>query len=252
MIGNNNPVLMQGDCLELLEQIPDNSIDMVCCDMPYGTTNCRWDTTLDLLRLWEQYRRVTTENAAIVLFAQTPFDKVLGVSNLEWLRYELIWQKTRATGHLNCKKMPMKAHENILVFYNKLPTYHPQKTTGHPRKTGVKRGDDTPIYGVQNFIELPYDSTERYPRSVLTFPSDTQRVALHPTQKPLALIEWLVSTFTNEGDRVLDNCMGSGTTGEACRNLRRQFVGMELDESHFAVACTRIMQGGVPTLRNAA
>ncbi|MBN3729510.1 site-specific DNA-methyltransferase [Burkholderia sp. Tr-20390] len=252
MMGSDSPVLMQGDCLELLEKIPDNSIDMVCCDLPYGTTNCRWDTTLDLRRLWEQYRRVTTESAAIVLFAQTPFDKVLGVSNLEWLRYELIWQKTRATGHLNCKKMPMKAHENILVFYNKLPTFNPQKTTGHPRKTGVKRRDDTPVYGVQNFIELSYDSTERYPRSVLTFPSDTQRVALHPTQKPLALIEWLVSTFTNEGDTVLDNCMGSGTTGEACRNLRRHFVGMESDASHFAVACTRIMQGDVRALRNAA
>ncbi|WP_334043683.1 site-specific DNA-methyltransferase [Burkholderia ambifaria] len=252
MMENNNPVLMQGDCLELLETIPDNSIDMVCCDMPYGTTNCRWDATLDLRRLWAQYRRVTTENAAIVLFAQTPFDKVLGVSNLEWLRYELIWQKTHATGHLNAKKMPMKAHENILVFYNKLPTYNPQKTTGHIRKTSVKRRDNTSVYGEQNFVQLSYESTDRHPRSVLTFPKDTQRIALHPTQKPLALIEWLVSTFTNEGDAVLDNCMGSGTTGEACQRLGRRFVGMELDEKHFAVASSRILSGGVPALRNAA
>ncbi|KVV07341.1 DNA-methyltransferase [Burkholderia ubonensis] len=252
MHSKNRPLLLRGDCLELMKAIPDKSINMVCCDMPYGTTNCRWDTALDLQRLWAQYRRVTTESAAIVLFAQTPFDKVLGVSNLPWLRYELIWQKTLATGHLNAKKMPMKAHENILVFYNKLPTYNPQKTSGHARKTAVKRGDDTPVYGEQNFIELAYDSTERYPRSVLTFPSDTRRVALHPTQKPLALVEWLISTFTNEGDTVLDNCMGSGTTGEACRRLGRQFVGMELDESYFAVACGRILEGSAPVLHVAA
>lgn len=239
MHSKNNPILMQGDCLELLEKIPDKSINMVCCDMPYGTTNCRWDTTLDLQRLWTQYRRVTIDNAAIVLFAQTPFDKVLGCSNLPWLRYELVWEKTHPTGHLNAKKMPMKAHENILVFYKKLPTYNPQKTSGHVRKTAVKRGDDTPVYGEQRFDELPYDSTERYPRSVLTFQSDKQRSALHPTQKPLALIEWLIATYTNAGDTVLDNCMGSGTTGEACRNLGRRFIGMELDESYFSIASKR-------------
>ena len=247
MHSNNNPILMQGDCLELLEEIPSASINMVCCDMPYGTTNCRWDTTLDLQRLWAQYRRVTTDNAAIVLFAQTPFDKVLGCSNLPWLRYELVWEKTHPTGHLNAKKMPMKAHENILVFYNKLPTYNPQKTSGHVRKTAVKRRDDTPVYGGQDFTELPYDSTERYPRSVLTFPSDKQWSALHPTQKPLALIEWLIATYTNAGDTVLDNCMGSGTTGEACRNLGRRFIGMELDESYFSIAAKRIL----PTMATA-
>ena len=212
---------------------------MVCCDMPYGTTNCRWDTTLDLQRLWAQYRRLTKENAAIVLFAQLPFDKVLGCSNLPWLRYELIWEKTRPTGHLNAKKMPMKAHENILVFYNKLPTYNPQKTSGHERKTAVKRSDVTPVYGAQQFDELPYDSTERYPRSVLQFPSDKQRIALHPTQKPLALVEWLISTYTNPGETVLDNCMGSGTTGKACKNLGREFIGMELDETYHRIATDR-------------
>ena len=146
----------------------------------------------------------------------------------------------------------MKAHENILVFYKKLPTYNPQKTSGHVRKTAVKRGDDTPVYGEQRFDELPYDSTERYPRSVLTFQSDKQRSALHPTQKPLALIEWLIATYTNAGDTVLDNCMGSGTTGEACQKLGRKFVGMELDESYFAVAYGRILQGITPALCNAA
>jgi len=231
---------MLGDCLELMKEVPDGSVDMVCCDMPYGTTNCRWDTVLDLDQLWAHYRRITKPNAAIVLFAQTPFDKVLGCSNLPWLRYELIWEKTLATGHLNAKRMPMKAHENILVFYNKLPTYNPQMTSGHARKTAVKREDITQVYGEQNFTELAYDSTERYPRDVLKFPSDRQRSTLHPTQKPLALIEWLVRTYTNEGDVVLDNCMGSGTAGVACSNLGRRFIGMESDMKYFDIASARI------------
>ncbi len=240
MVNDKEQTLLLGDCLDLLEAVPDKSVDMVCCDMPYGTTNCRWDTQIDLRKLWHHYQRVVKDNAAVVLFAQTPFDKVLGCSNLPWLRYELVWEKTHPTGHLNAKKMPMKAHENILVFYNKLPTYNPQKTSGHTRKTAVKRHDDTPIYGEQDFIELPYDSTERYPRSVLTFPSDKQRSTLHPTQKPLALIEWLIATYTNEGETVLDNCMGSGTAGEACANLGRRFIGMEKDESYFNVAALRM------------
>lgn len=224
-----------------MDSLPDGSVDMVCCDMPYGTTNCRWDTTLDLQRMWSQYRRVTKDNAAIVLFAQTPFDKVLGCSNLPWLRYELVWEKSHPTGHLNAKRMPMKSHENILVFYNKLPTYNPIKTTGHIRKTAVKRKDATPIYGNQQFDELPYDSTDRYPRSVLRFPSDKQRSALHPTQKPLALIEWLVATYSNPGDLILDNCMGSGTTGRAALNLDRRFVGMEIDTAFFGIASNRCL-----------
>lgn len=222
-----------------MNSLPDGSVDMVCCDMPYGTTNCRWDTTLDLQRMWSQYRRVTKDNAAIVLFAQTPFDKVLGCSNLPWLRYELVWEKSHPTGHLNAKRMPMKSHENILVFYNKLPTYNPIKTTGHIRKTAVKRKDATPIYGNQQFDELPYDSTDRYPRSVLRFPSDKQRSALHPTQKPLALVEWLVATYSNPGDLILDNCMGSGTTGRAALNLGRHFVGIEIDIAFFRAASDR-------------
>jgi len=232
--------LLRGDCLELMSEMPNNSVDMICCDMPYGTTNCRWDTTIDLEKLWKHYQRITKDDGAIVLFAQTPFDKVLGCSNLDWLRYEIIWEKTHPTGHLNAKKMPMKAHENILVFYKKLPTYNPQKTTGHIRKTAVKRGDKTPVYGEQSFDELPYDSTDRYPRSVLTLPSDKQKSKLHPTQKPLALIEWLIRTYSHEGDTVLDNCMGSGTTGEACKNLNRKFIGIELDQDYFEIAQDRI------------
>lgn len=234
------PALHLGCCLELMAEIPDKSIDMICCDMPYGTTNCRWDTTLDLQLMWQHYRRIAKDNAAIVLFAQTPFDKVLGCSNLDWLKYEIIWEKTHPTGHLNAKKMPMKAHENILVFYKNLPTYNPQKTSGHIRKTAVKRGDKTPVYGKQSFSALSYDSTERYPRSVLTMPSDKQKSKLHPTQKPLVLIEWLIKTYTNAGDTVLDNCMGSGTTGMACMNLDRNFIGMELDQKYFEIARRRL------------
>lgn len=229
-----------GDCLSILPGVPDKSVDFICCDLPYGTTNCRWDTTIDLDALWAEYRRVAKDNAAIVLFAQAPFDKVLGCSNLKWLRYELIWEKTNATGFLNAKRMPLRAHENLLVFYNKLPTYNPQKTSGHVRKTAVKRRDVSQIYGDQSFSEIAYDSTDRYPRSVLRFASDKQRELLHPTQKPLALLEWLVATYTNPGDTVLDNCMGSGTTGVAAISLGRNFIGIERDEVYFATAHRRV------------
>ena len=231
--------LLQGDCLELMKTIPDNTVDLICCDLPYGTTKCKWDTVIDLALLWEQYERVTKDTSAILLFAQTPFDKVLGVSNLNMLRYEIIWEKPLATGFFNAKKMPMKAHENILVFYKKLPTFNPQKTTGHVRKTATRRGSDSELYekgvGVTN-----YDSTERYPRSIQVFSTDKQLSNLHPTQKPLALIEWLVKTYSNEGDLIMDNCMGSGTTGAACLNLHRRFVGMELDETYFDVCQNRL------------
>lgn len=227
-----------GDCLDLLKQMPSNSVDLVLCDLPYGTTRNKWDSVLDLNALWPEYRRIC--KGAIVLTAQTPFDKVLGASNLRMLRYEWIWEKTHPTGHMNAKKALMKAHENVLVFYDRKPTYNPIKTTGHIRKTATKRKDDTPNYGRQEFVKLPYDSTERYPRSVQVFASDKQRSKLHPTQKPVALMEYLIRTYTNDGDLVLDNCMGSGTTGVACANTGRRFIGMELDEDYFAIAKDRV------------
>lgn len=230
--------LMQGDCLTLMQSLPDASVDLILCDLPYGTTRNKWDSVIHLEEMWLQYKRIC--RGAIVLTAQTPFDKVLGASNLGMLRYEWIWEKSHPTGHLNAKRAPMKAHENILVFYDRQPTYNPIKTSGHARKTATKRKDDTPSYGKQRFIELPYDSTERYPRSVQKFSSDKQRSSLHPTQKPVALMEYLVRTYTNEGDTVLDNCMGSGTTGVACVNTSRRFIGMELDEKYFLIARDRI------------
>lgn len=234
--------LMLGDCLERMNEMPDGSVDMVLCDLPYGTTACKWDSVIPLGPLWAAYWRVCTPNAAIVLFAQTPFDKVLGVSQIDALKYEWVWEKSHATGHLNSKKAPMKAHENILVFYRSPPTYNPQKTLGHKRKSAVKRRDTSPVYGAQNFGELAYDSTERYPRSVIPFPSDKQKSAVHPTQKPVALMEYLIRTYTNEGETVLDNTMGSGTTGVACANTKRKFIGIERDEKYFRIAQARILE----------
>ena len=232
--------LKQGDCLDLLKAVPENTYDLICADMPYGTTQCKWDTTINLELLWVELARVVKDNAAIVLFAQTPFDKVLGCSNLPMLRYEWIWEKPAATGHLNAKKMPMKAHENILVFYKKLPTYNPQKTSGHVRKTS-KTGKtyDSDCYGNES-AKPHYDSTDRYPRSVKVFASDKQKSKLHPTQKPLKLLEYIVKTYSNEGDRVLDFCMGSGTAGVAAKNLQREFTGFELDSGYYNIAQSRI------------
>lgn len=232
-------LLYPEDCFRAMRRLPDKCVDLVLCDLPYGTTRNRWDCVLDLEALWAEYRRIC--KGAIVLTAQTPFDKVLGASNLEMLRYEWIWQKTHPTGHLNAKRAPMKAHENILVFYEKQPTYNPQMTHGHKRKTAVKRQDESPVYGKQDFEPLAYDSTSRYPRSVLTFPSDKQRSNLHPTQKPLALMEYLVLTYSNPGDTVMDNCMGSGTTGVACIRHGRKFIGMETDQQYFEVAKQRVL-----------
>ena len=178
-----------------------------------------------------------------MLFAQTPFDKVLGYSNLKMLKYEWIWEKTTATGHLNAKKMPMKAHENILVFYKKLPTYNPQKTTGHtPVHSYTKYQDDGSNYGKTSIGISGGGSTERYPRSVQLFKTDKQKYALHPTQKPVGLLEYLIKTYTNENNLVLDNCMGSGSAGVACINLNRKFIGIELDENYFNISIGRIFE----------
>ena len=216
------------DCLEGMKLIEDNSIDMILCDLPYGTTQNKWDSVISLDKLWEQYNRIIKDNGAIVLFAQTPFDKVLGASNLSTLKYEWIWEKTTATGHLNAKKMPMKAHENILVFYKKLPTYNPQKTVGHaPVHSYTKHQDDGSNYGKTSVGISGGGSTERYPRSVLLFPTDKQKVSLHSTQKPVALCEYMIKTYSNEGDIILDNCIGSGTTAVACINTNRNYIGMD-------------------------
>lgn len=244
--------LYKGDCLIEMQKIKDCSVDMILCDLPYGTTNCKWDSLIDLPKLWEQYERIIKDDGAIVLTAQTPFDKVLGCSNLKLLRYEWIWEKTQATGHLNAKKMPMKAHENILVFYKKLPTYNPIMTHGHVRKVSsaknrgacIERRNDTDnIYNNEYADKVnDYDSTSRYPRDVVKFKTDKQKLNLHKTQKPLSLMKYLVETYTNEGDLVLDNTMGSGTTGVACIETNRDFIGIEMDDDIYKIAESRIYE----------
>jgi len=238
--------IYKGDCLELMPKlIEDKSIDMIFCDLPYGTTKCKWDSVIDLPKLWSEYERIIKDNGVILLFAQTPFDKVLGASNLKLLKYEWIWQKTHPTGHLNAKKMPMKAHENLLVFYKKPPPYNPQKTTRHKRKvSSIKHKQackdiDSEVYN-KGQKPTPYDSTERYPLSVQVFASDKQKSKLHPTQKPLSLIEYMIRTYTNEGDLILDNTCGSGTTGLGAKNLKRDYIMMEQDLEHYETACKRV------------
>ena len=239
-----NIQLFHGDCMEVMKGIPDKSIDMVLCDPPYGTTILEWDQPLDLDKLWKQYERIIKDNGAIVLFAQTPYDKILGCSNLKLLRYEWIWEKPQATGHLNCNDAPMKSHENILIFYKKLPTFNPQKTQNHKPVNKFKKTKEnqnrTKFYNLQEKEYSGGGSTERYPRSVLLFPSDKQKLNCHETQKPLALLGYLIETYTNENDIILDNCMGSGGTGVAAKYLNRKFIGIEITEKYFKIAKRRL------------
>lgn len=232
-----NEMLIHSDSL-LSEHIQLKS-DIIITDMPYGTTNCRWDISINLQDFWKLANSVS--KGLVIAFCQTPFDKVLGMSNIENLRYEIIWEKTEATGHLNAKKCPMKAHENILVFG--MVPYYPQKTYGHARKTSTSERFrlQSECYGKQTGI-TKYDSMERYPRSVIKFSTDKQKSKLHPTQKPLALMEYLIKTYTKEGDIVFDPFMGSGTTGLACKNLGRKFIGIEKCDKYFAIAKERLLQ----------
>jgi DNA modification methylase len=242
----------QGDCLEVMKEIPDKSIDLICADLPYETTNCSWDSMLDLPKLWIEYERIIKDNGAILLFAQTPFDKILGSSNLKLLRYEWIWEKTQATGHLNSKRMPMKAHENILVFYKKQPTYNPIMTEGHVRKVSkaknraacIERRNDTDnIYNNEYADKVSdYDSTVRYPRDVLKFPSDKQKSTLHKTQKPVDLLKYFIKTYTNEGELVLDNTAGSSSTAIAAIETNRNWIMIEKEEKFVEISNKRIQE----------
>lgn len=233
--------LYQGDCFDFMQGVPDESVDMIMCDLPYGTTQNSWDSPLDLNMLWEQYLRIIKPNGCIALFAQSPFDKVLACSNMKMYRYEWIIEKTKATGHLNAHKMPMKAHETVLIFYKKLPTYNPQFTEGHkPVHSYTKHTTDGSCYGKTQVGISGGGSTKRYPRDVIKFSWDTQKSSLHPTQKPVELCKYLIRTYTNEGDVILDNCMGSGSIGVAATSLNRHFIGMEIDSRYFEIAKSRI------------
>jgi DNA modification methylase len=228
------------DCLIGMQQIKSGAIDAIITDLPYGTTKCAWDAVIPFDKLWEQYNRVIKHNGAIVLFGAEPFSSHLRLSNLRHFKYDIVWDKVKGTGFLNAKKQPMRNHEIISVFYKIQCTYNPQKTTGHEKKASFKRKHlQTDVYGKMNGDTL-YSSTDRYPRSIQQFSADTQTSSLHPTQKPVSLIEWLIKTYTNEGETVLDNCMGSGTTAIACINTNRNYIGFETDKEYYGICNNRI------------
>lgn len=234
--------LIKGDCLEEMDKLIAAGIkfDAIITDPPYGTTACKWDSPINFEKMWSKIERLRKDSAAVLLFGAEPFSSLLRTSNIKNYKYDWIFEKTEAKGHLNAKKQPMRAHENISVFYKS--TYIPQKTTGHSLKEAknvdrAKKQSD--LYGAQKSITT-YSSTERYPRSVIKFKSDKQTQNYHPTQKPLALMEYLVKTYTNEGEMILDFTMGSGTTGIACFNTKRNFVGIELENKYFNIAQERI------------
>jgi len=234
-----------GDCLDLMREIPDKSIDMILCDLPYGTTQNKWDTIIPLDQLWAQYKRIRKPNAAIVLTAQTPFDKVLGVSNLAELKYEWIWRKERGTGFLNAKKMPLKVCTNILVFYKKLAVYNPQMVKlaiSYKHKLPMRASTNYGVMNSHNTKAIYKEYTHSYPTNLIDLPSVYSTHGKHPTQKPVALFEYLIKTYTNEGATVLDNCAGSGTTGVACINLKRNYILIEQDKGYCAIAEQRIQE----------
>lgn len=237
--------IKQGDCIKLMQELPDTFIDMILCDLPYGTTKCRWDTIIPFEDLWEQYMRIIKPNGAIVLFGQEPFSSLLRCSNLSWYKYDIYWEKERLTNINQVKKRVGKTVETISIFYNKQPTYNPQmiKYDGKPRSNKVKNGKLGTLTDQQEKKVFEYkDNGWRYPTQVWKYQRDCLTSNLHPTQKPVELLTNLIKTFTNEGDTVLDNCMGSGSTGIACINANRNFIGYELDEHYFQIAKERLEQ----------
>lgn len=233
-----------GDCLELMKDIPDKSIDMILCDLPYGTTACKWDTIIPFEPLWEQYHRVIKNNGAIVLTASQPFTSVLVISNIKNFKYEWIWEKENSTGFVNANARPLKKHENIIIFSkgsanstNKSMKYYPQNLLEINKiaKYGSRGGYLGERKSQKNIHLQKYTN---YPTTILKFKRDKEK--LHPTQKPVPLFEYLIRTYTNEGDLVLDNCIGSGTTAIACINTNRNFIGIEKDATYFEIANKRI------------
>jgi DNA modification methylase len=231
--------LMHGDCLELMKSIPDGSVDMVLTDPPYGTTQCKWDSVIPFEPMWEQLKRVTKKNGAIVLTASQPFTSALIMSNVKMFKYCWVWEKGKGTGFLNAKKQPIRCLEDVVVFYQKQPSYSPQGLiegcfdTARKSKNKSTKGQ---MYGSQKYYGA--SAYGNYPRQLLKF-SGVHK-PLHPTQKPVALMEYLIKTYTNEGETVLDFTMGSGTTGVACVNTGRNFIGIELDDDYFEIAKDRI------------
>jgi len=234
--------LIHGDCLEEMKDILDKSVDMILCDLPYGVTQNKWDSVIPLNLLWEGYERIIKDKGVIVLTAQDKFTAKLMLSNEKLHKYNLIWNKVLTSGFLNANRMPLRVHEDICVFYKKLPTYNPQKFKGEKNHSkGTMKTDVNNNYGKYGKVDNTEELGElKHPQSIITFQKTHPSKALHPTEKSIELFKWLIKTFTNEGDLVLDNTMGSGTTGVACVNTNRNFIGIELDEKYFKIAEERI------------
>lgn len=248
--------LLHGDCLDLMPTLPAQSVDLILCDLPYGTTACAWDSVIPLAELWVQYERLITNDGAIVLTAAQPFTTALAASNLRAFRYSLVWDKKFAGNFVQAKRMPMRTHEDILIFCKsgKSPLYYPQMTARDVpiKKGGNKQSKAIPIRQTETasaFGMLGKTYSEKHPISILEFNNrGAGDRGMHPTQKPVALMEYLIRTYTNPGDIVLDNCMGSGTTGVACVNTGRNFIGIERDEAYFLIAKERIYGKPLPLL----
>jgi DNA modification methylase len=234
--------LRQGDCLEVMKDISDGSIDMILCDLPYGTTACKWDVVIPFEPLWEQYKRIIKDNGAIVLFGSESFSSYLRMSNLKMYKYDWKWLKSRKTGFQMVRKRPLKCYEDILVFYKKQPTYHNTKLIKleKPINSYRKNGKGGTLLNTVKCQKGRIQEYTNYNKDTIYYSNEHNVNAFHPTQKPVALLEYLIKTYTNENDIVLDNCMGSGSTGVACLNTNRKFIGIELDDKYFEIAKERI------------
>lgn len=240
---NKKPILICGDCLEKMKDIPDKSIDMILCDLPYGgQTKNKWDVLIPFDELWKQYNRIIKDNGAIILFGNGMFTAKLMMSNTKNWRYNLVWDKVLTSGFLNANRMPLRQHEDICVFYKKQPIYNPQKTKGKPNHSkGKIKENKNNNYGDFNFVDNKEKLGDmKHPTSIITVSKPHPSKMVHPTEKPVELLEWLIKTYTNENDLILDNCMGSGSTCIACINTNRNFYGIELDENYFNIAKNRI------------
>ena len=241
--------LYKGDCLGLMKNIKDKSIDCIICDLPYGVTSKnKWDTIIPYEPLWKEYKRIIKDNGPIILFGQDKFTAKTMLSNEKMHRYNLIWNKVLTSGFLNAGRMPLREHEDIMIFYKKLPTYNPQFTEGKPlhgmgekfKKVKNNNNNYNDFNSCNNPSANREGDTKKYPKSILTFPRPASSKMLHPTEKPVELLEYLIKTYSNENDVILDNCMGSGSTGVACLNTNRRFIGIELDEKYFNIAKNRL------------
>ena len=247
----NKYELHLGDCLEVMKSIPAGSVDLILCDLPYGTTACKWDSVIPFEPLWDQYKRIAKDNAAIVLTASQPFTSALVMSNPKWFRYQWVWDKKIPSGMSYARFQPMRQHEDVLVFCCGRVPYHPQMTKREKpiKEGGKKKSESAPIANFNSMGGKVYDT--KNPTTIIQF-DKVRRGSQHPTQKPVALMEYLIRTYTNEGETVLDNCMGSGTTGVACMNTGRRFIGIEMDVGYFQIARGRIMEAAAANDNKAA